>query len=366
MQQIHFGIAQQKVDMLRARVGHLLELTVARVSAHIQMPAAYPVPNDPNALEHKLLTFYQSLTQAERKKFIDTTNVLNSNTQQANRQKYGDLMDLDFKNSSSILEQIKSFPLPEQYTFTHAEAEAITGARKKHNLSGKKIVSAVNRNAQPTILAPRTLTLTLEKIKCIDPQDLIKDEIFFTGFTIDALGIETPVATTSAGKYKKGDSKELSLKLKDFDLREAGFFPQNFLLSVLLFDKDAKNKDDEKINRIKDLLIDVGCWGLAVADVISIGGFITVLAGGTTVATALIIGALAIGAISIMILIAGGITALRAADFSETILDFFIFDNPPLAIGEFVDVTKRAVIQSAHDGLLKGNYDITFRWERTA
>ena len=365
MQTFNFGIAQPKIEALKTRINNLLELTMARVAAHISSPGIYVLPADPACLERKLHQFYLSLNSAERAAFITKTNVFNNNTVQQNRAKYEDLLDLNLKTGGSVLEQIKSFPLPEKYKFTASESDVFSAPASKRKISGNKQPILGSNNIQPTGATPRTLTLFLEKVKCIDPQDVIKDEIFFTGNTTDTLGRLGDIPITSTGKFKKGDSKQLALKLKDFDLREPGFFPQNFLLNFLMFDKDSK-KNEADIIRIKDILFEVGAWGLAIANLMLVISFITIAAGQIPVGLAIFIAGLAVEVITLFTLMTSGIFEMLQADFAENIVDFFVFDLPPLSVGEFVDVTKRAVLVGSRKGNLKGNYDITFRWERTA
>lgn len=353
-----------KEAAFQLRLKNALDLTFAKVAAHIHAPQQYAMPAGAGALEHKILRFYQLLNPKGKEAFLDKTNVLFTQSAVANRQRFEDLLDNDLTSSVAMLDQIKAHPLPEKYHFTQKEAEELNAKVKKFNNAKKSLLSSKIQPQQ--IVEPQTLSLFLETIKCKDPQDVIKDEIFYAGFTINSLGVNEPIPFTSAGKYKKNDEKQLQIKLRDFDLQAAGFFPQDFLVGLIVFEKDSK-KDDEIIKFTMELIQDIGLWILAVADALAIGSLFVALGGSLPVGFAMAITSLAMGAVGLLIIgVISLVNGLRLAEISIQVTDRFTFPDPPINIGERA-LNKHAVtINGSLIEAMKGHYDLTFRWERTA
>ena len=90
-----------------------------------------------------------------------------------------------------MLDKIKAHQLPEKYHFTQKEVEALNAKVNKFNTSKKSALSSKILPQQA--VEPQTLSLFLETIKCKDPQDVLKDEIFYAGFTLNAVGVNEPI-----------------------------------------------------------------------------------------------------------------------------------------------------------------------------
>ncbi|HRF76988.1 MAG TPA: hypothetical protein PLJ00_12290 [Chitinophagales bacterium] len=349
---------------LQQRLKNMLDLTIAKVAAHVKAPQQYAMPADSSALEHKILRFYNVLKPHEKETFLAKTNLLFNQSATENRKRFEDLMDIDIKSSTPMLDKIKAFPLPVKYHFTEKEATAII--EKSAKLKTIQKTKSGLTIAPQQAAEPRTLSLFLESVKCNDPQDVLKDEIFFSGFTLDALGVNEPIPFTSAGKYKKNDFKQLQIKLRDFDLRAAGVFPQDFLLALFVFEKDSK-KDDERLKFTMELIQDIGLWVLAAADVIAIAALVVTIASTSPVGMALIIASGVIAAIGLSIIgVISLINNLRLAEISLQVTDLFTFPDPPINVGEQVINKHQVVLAGSLSGVMKGNYDLQFRWERTA
>lgn len=353
-----------KEAAFQLRIKNALDLTFAKVAAHIHAPQQYAMPTGSGALEHKILRFYQLLKPKGKTAFLAKTNVLFTQTEAANRQRFEDLLDIDITSSETMLDKIKVHPLPEKYHFTQKEAEELNAKVNKFNTSKKSVLSSKILPQQA--VEPQTLSLFLETIKCKDPQDVLKDEIFYAGFTINALGLNEPIPFTSAGKYKKNDEKQLQIKLRDFDLQSAGFFPQDFLVGLFVFEKDSK-KDDEIINATLELIQCIGLWVLAVGDVLGVASLVVTLAGSMPVGFALAIVALAMGAVGLIIIgIINLVNGLRLSEISIQVTDLFRFEDATINIGERV-LNKHAVtLNGSLFESISGSYDVTFCWERTA
>ena len=190
-----------KEAAFQLRLKNALDLTFAKVAAHIHAPQQYAMPAGSGALEHKILRFYQLLNQKGKTAFLEKTNVLFTQSAADNRQGFEDLLDIDITSSGTMLDKIKAHPLPEKYHFTQKESEALNAKVNKFNTSKKSVLSSKILPQQA--VEPQTLSLFLETIRCKDPQDVLKDEIFYAGFTLNALGINEPIPFSSAGKFKK-------------------------------------------------------------------------------------------------------------------------------------------------------------------
>ena len=353
-----------KEAAFQLRLKNALDLTFAKVAAHIHAPQQYAMPTGSGALEHKILRFYQLLNQKGKTAFLEKTNLLITQSAAANRQRFEDLLDIDITSSGTMLDKIKAHPLPEKYHFTQKESEALNAKVNKFNTSKKSVLSSKILPQQA--VEPQTLSLFLETIRCKDPQDVLKDEIFYAGFTLNAVGVNEPIPFSSAGKFKKNDEKQLQVKLRDFDLQSAGFFPQDFLVGLFVFEKDSK-KDDEIIKFTMELLQDIGLWVLAVADAIAIAALVVTLGGSMPAGFALAIVALSMGAVGLLIIgIVSLVNGLRLSEVSIQVTDLFRFQDATIKIGERV-LNKHAVtINGSLFESISGNYEVTFRWERTA
>ena len=318
---------------LQQRLKNMLDLTIAKVAAHVKAPQQYAMPADSSALEHKILRFYNVLKPHEKETFLAKTNLLFNQSATENRKRFEDLMDIDIKSSTPMLDKIKAFPLPVKYHFTEKEATAII--EKSAKLKTIQKTKSGLTIAPQQAAEPRTLSLFLESVKCNDPQDVLKDEILFSGFTLDALGVNEPI-------------------------------PQDFLLALFVFEKDSK-KDDERLKFTMELIQDIGLWVLAAADVIAIAALVVTIASTSPVGMALIIASGVIAAIGLSIIgVISLINNLRLAEISLQVTDLFTFPDPPINVGEQVINKHQVVLAGSLSGVMKGNYDLQFRWERTA
>lgn len=353
-----------KHALLQERIKNTLDLTFAKVAAHIYAPQQYAMPADNNALENKILRFYRILKPKEQEKFLLSTNLLFNQSAAANNKRFEDLMEIDLKSPVAMLEKIKAHPLPEKFHFTEKDIEIFNEPVSRFvNLQKPKTGLKV---ALQQVIEPQTLSLTLDTIKCVDPQDLIKDEIFFSGFTIDALGNNESIPFTSAGKFKKDDSKALQLKLRDFNLLSAGFFPQDFLVGLFIFEKDSK-KDDVQLQITMELIQDIGLWILAAGDAIAIAALAVTLGGAMPAGFALAIVALAMGAIGLLLIgIVSLVNNLRLAEISIQITDQFTFDTNTLNPGQFVLRKFNVDLIGSTIQKMTGKYEITLKWTGVA
>ena len=356
-----FGITEAKAEFMKTRLNQMLELTLAKVEAHIKSPATYPLPNNPKSAERLLLSLYQRASKQKQSSFfekVETVTTLNPTQMQ---QRFGDLAAVDLKSDKACFEQIRAIQIPETYRFTELEKNKLTTTVEKKytgKLSIGRKIGAKKTPPQPIGLNPRTLSLFVDSIECIKTQDVFKDEISITGFTIDALGQSNVFQRINVGKIKKEETKQIGIDIKDFDLRAAEVFPQNFLVGFVVSDKDlASEERDGDIALILDILsiaiteIGVAMMLLSAIPVlapIGIVGLITAIVG---------VGLNVFGYI---------IPSIALADFSEVVSDSFIFNIPPvIPIGA---AFSRQLNFEMHGALtkIKGNYKLNIRWERTA
>ena len=165
---------------------------------------------------------------------------------------------------------------------------------------------------------------------------------------------------------KKNEEKQLQIKLRDFDLQSAGFFPQDFLVGLFVFEKDSK-KDDEIINATLELIQGIGLWILAVGDVLGVASLVVTLAGSMPVGFALAIVALSMGALGLIIIgLINLVNGLRLSEISIQITDQFTFDTNTLNPGQFVLRKFNVDLIGSTIQKMTGKYEITLKWTGVA
>lgn len=355
------GIPEAKAEFMKSRLNHMLELTMTKVAAHITSPSTYPLPDDEKSAEHIVYKLYQSLPQKKQATFISKTEAIRVLNAAQMQQRFGDLAAVDFKSTKPCFEQIREISIPATFRFTEAEKSQLK-IKSKQKFGGKlnignKLVAQKNP-AQPIGLNPRTLSLILDNIHCVKTQDVFKDEISIVGFTVDALGQGSAFGRVNVGKIKKGETKQLGITLKDFDLRAAGTFPQNFLAGYILRDKDLASEE-----RDGDIALILGFIAAAIFEI----GFGMMALSTIPVLAPLEIFALLSMLVGVGLYIFGFlIPAMTITDSSTVITDNFVFDIPPvIPVGT---AFSRQINSEIRGSLLniKGNYQLNTRWERTA
>ncbi|MFI5171147.1 MAG: hypothetical protein ACHQFW_02095 [Chitinophagales bacterium] len=369
MKEVNFGKAAPKVELMKQRMQHVMDLTFAKVAAHVNSPANYPLPTKKKSLEVALHDLYKALPKKGQKDFLKKGNEILSAGDAKRKQQFGDLATLDYKSRTPFSEQVKKMPIPQHLICTNEELEDL--AKKLHVPKPRKKASTVSPKTQEktTRGVQRNISLSVEKITCIDTQEKRKDELLLDGFFVDALGETTFINQIDVGKIEQGQEIPLGTKGKiaDFDLNAAGIFPQTFTGGFFVIEKDLITNQDI-IDKIF-FAIGVACGVLSGITLTMLGvavglGAAQLYPAAAAVMTAVIVSAIIIGVLLVLGLL---ISFTVAGDFSNTILDLFTFDIDPLTLqqGESEIHLQDATIS----GFIKkrtGKYTLEIQWLRTA
>lgn len=348
-----FGRANNKMQLLTNRLKNMVELTMAKVAAHVNAPQAYPLPADQQSLEHAIYKYYNVLPKSKQKHFFDNANKILNAGETNRKAQFGDLATLDFKSNKSLAAQIKELPLPANMKLNEAEEKEVLSKAENHpHLKRRKSIAI-----EPQGVAPRTLSLFLESITCNDTSDVRKDEISITGIVVDALNRTSTIVTKNLGKFKKDDSKNNKIKLFDFDLREANTFPQSFFTTLFITDSDLF-RNDNAATAFLYYMTALSTTLFAVGITLAAAMFYNPI---TDIIASIIIG------LGLITLVIGGFGYLLTDDISKPESDQFIFTFPPgIAIGEGVTTPLDFEIINSYSLNVDGKYASNIRWERTA
>lgn len=362
MQKIQFGSAQPKLELIQNRIFQSIELTFAKVALHLSDPQQYPIPANSQTLEQAIKKYVSKLNTDEKNYFIAQGKTIALSPTASRLSKYGDLSTIPFDKAVSIIEQVKTMPLPPAMKFDENDKHEIF-RRNKHI----RELETTNDNhvRVPRGAQPKNLRLSIDRLHCIDPQDVRKDEIQIKGFTVSAINQRLDVNTIELGKFKSGDDIAVNKTIIDFDLREANVFPQRFFTGLFLIDKDSK-KDDEKLQAKIDLHADVSTYALALADVL---GAVAIALVFTVAVEAIIITGWVLFALAAIVAVYSTVFGhflpqLRLSEVSNQISDAFSFDLQTLAPGQF-EIRKFDVdLIGSKFEKMTGKYELSLKWAR--
>jgi len=369
MKHVRLGNTEPKVELMKQRMQQVMDLTFAKVAAHVSNPTQYPLPTGNKSLEKALHDLYKAIPKKRQGDFLKTGNEILSQGEQVRKQRFGDLANVDFKSRTPFAEQIKKMPLPQHLIFTQEELEDFTKSNPRSKLIPRAEVEPVAGKGRTPRGAQRTISLSVEKITCLQTQERRKDELLLDGFFVNAFGETTFLDQIDVGDIEDGQSISLGAKGKitDFDLNAFGSFPQFFTGGFFIIEKDliANQELLQKIFRV----IGITCGVLAGITMTMLGMALVLAAMQLYAAAAVLMTGFIVGAIVTGVLLALGllISYTVEGDFSNTILDPFTFDLNPLTlqIGESEIHQQEATVS----GFIKkrtGRYTLEIHWLRTA
>jgi hypothetical protein len=303
-----------KLDFLKDRMKKIVDLSLERVVAHNEKPQDYPLPAESKSLERALNKMFKALPKKNQKRVIEAVNKTLKAPADQRKRIYGDLAEVNFRSSVSMVEQAKIKPVPSALKFTETDLNEIRGKLKRNPVKPPKL-------RQPAQVAEATeMSFIVNNLTCNKPSDLRKDEVSLAGFAVDNLGAELELAPFFVGDFKKGDTLALggNGRVFNFKLTE-GEFPKTFIAGLLLVEKDLLRNSDFVTGLIQFCLI-----ASAALMAITVGMFIVAVAGGPASA-ALFIGALAA---SMLLGMSSLILAKMLDDFSTVAVDTLTFDAP--------------------------------------
>jgi hypothetical protein len=334
------------LDFVKDRVTKTVDIAWERVIAHNENPGYYPLPSDPRSLEQALHQLFESLPRKSQKDVIEKVNKTLKAGSAARKTIYGDLADVNFRSSTSLVNQIKTKPVPENMKFTDADLAEARSRLKLRTVKPRK----ASPSAPAQAAEAAELGFDVVSLKCIRPTDINKDEINLAGVAVDNVGGELVVQPFFVGKFKRDDTQALGAQGRLFNFKlTVGEFPKTFTASVFLVEKDLVRNSDFVIALIKV------CYALSLAlNAIALGMIAVGLLGGP-VSVALIIG-LTIG--GFVLLTVGRVLDIMRDDISCIGTDALVLDAP-VAPGTIFDRDPLLFRAGRYD---QGKYEGTIRW----
>lgn len=100
-----------KLEWLK-RTSKSIDIALERVVAHNENPKLYPLPSNSKSIERALHRLFETLPRKNKNDLIDKVNPTLKASSTKRSQIYGDLADVDFRSSVSVVDQVKTKPVP--------------------------------------------------------------------------------------------------------------------------------------------------------------------------------------------------------------------------------------------------------------
>src|SRR5580765_8559983 len=173
------------LDWLKQRTSKSIDIALERVVAHNENPQFYPLPSDSKSLERALHRLFETLPRKNKNDLIDKVNKTLKASSAQRKQIYGDLADVDFRSSSSIVDQVKIKPVPANLQVTEADLNEI---RRRLKLKPVKPQKPSLPPVPTQIVEATEVGFEVVSLTCIKPSDLRTDEVNLTGSAVDNVG----------------------------------------------------------------------------------------------------------------------------------------------------------------------------------
>lgn len=363
------NLSHPKLPLYNNRLKHTVDLALIKAIAHHKNASQNPLPSNPKSLER---AFYNVFKTIPKRKQDDAAKRF-QNVMTANQRAgvYGDLGQVNFASTVSVVDQVKELPLPANMLFSEADV-AVLDAQLKANgaFKGsyskmiKSMAHAAGKNASarslrqkpvPQQAAPASkLIFSVVNATCINPNDIRKDETNLAVSTVDDAGAPLSAGPFFVGEFKKGDTIALGAagELFSFDMSNLTF-PASFPVSIFMVESDWIHNTELAEN----LSIALGVTAFALA---SAGLTICILgAAGVITAPAAfpIFVAIEIAA-AVLGLTGNYVLPLLADDISLTASDVLILDAPVNPDTQF----DRTLTVGGFGKYGRGDYNVLLRW----
>lgn len=282
---IHNSGAADKLKAVEKIAENTVKLGFEKAVAHFENPAMYPLPAEGKNLENAVFDLLNALPKKKRNKLIDKVNETLKAPAEKRKQVYGDIVDLDFRSNKPIAEQVKDLPALKKYNLAAAELENL-----KQNF--KSIKAGVNNPLPQQAGASTRLSFIVDNMTCLNPDDVLKDEISIGGFIIDSLGNSTELAPRFIGKFRKNETVNLGANSRLFTVNIDPFLAQQtFAANLFIIESDLVENKDALIKAVVVVAVistTVLVVSLGILAALLLGAavspkpfFITLLAGGS-------------------------------------------------------------------------------------
>lgn len=346
---------EKKIEWANERVRNTIDLAFEKAVAHREKPSEFPLPSG-RSVERAFHELLSAMPALRRKKAIDRVNETLKATAGARSAKYKDIVDVDLRSAVSVTEQVRSIPVPDTIKFKQEEADELLSRYRLKTVKPSKAVPAASAKSKAVprqAVSATNLSFVVDSMTCLNPDDLIKDEISLAGFSIDTTGTKATLAALFVGKFKKNDTVSLGGNSKLFTLPiDPILTPQTFTAGLFLIESDWVSNEEAL-----DKLFNV-CF--AVSQAVAVGFIPIVILTGTLAPTLIAPVCIVLGGI-VLASMAGKILAFTIGDdISNSITDTLVVEDKVEIGQEFA--RSLTIGEGRNAGSFDGQYTLTGRW----
>jgi hypothetical protein len=230
--------AADKLKAVERIAENTVKLGFEKAVAHFENPAKYPLPQGEKNLESAVYDLLKVLPKKKRNKLIDKVNELLKAPADKRKQTYGDIVNVDFSSNESIVEQVKKKYENNKFSFNENETENLKTTLKSLNAN-------INLPVPQQAASAGTLGFFVDSMTCLNPDDVLKDEVSLGGFIIDSLGNTTELAPRFIGKFRKDETVSLGVNNKLFTVTiDPLLQQQTFTANLFIIESDLVANED--------------------------------------------------------------------------------------------------------------------------
>jgi len=257
--------AADKLKAVEKIAENTVKLGFEKAVAHFENPAMYPLPQGEKNLESAVYDLLTVLPKKKRNKLIDKVNELLKAPADKRKQTYGDIVNIDFRSNESIAEQVKKKYENNKFSFNENEAESLINSLKTLNAN-------INLPVPQQAASAGTLGFFVDSMTCINPDDVLKDEVSLGGFIIDSLGNTTELAPRFVGKFRRNETVSLGVNNKLFTVTiDPLLQQQTFTANLFIIESDLVANEDALFKVILVLAIIAFTLGLVAFGIVIAG-----------------------------------------------------------------------------------------------
>lgn len=249
----------KKIKLVKVRVENTVQLGFEKAVAHYENPSMYPLPNNSKSVEKAFYSFIQTLPNSKRNKMVDKINETLKASSAYRANKYKDLVNVNFKSSVSITDQVKAMPVPDELKFTEEEGNEMASEFKRKTENHKNTGYATSSKPQPQQAASASkVSFFVDNMTCLNPDDVRKDEINLAGFSVDSVGGNVEFGPLFVGKFRKNETVLLGGKSKLFTLNiDPAQLAQSFIAGLFIVESDLISNPDT-IDKLTGVFLAIG------------------------------------------------------------------------------------------------------------
>jgi hypothetical protein len=332
-----------------------------KLAGHLEDPARYPLPADPQSAERALYNILSLLPDRRRRRFKERFKEALKYSAAQRQQAYGDLAVINLRSAEPIASQL------EKISHSHARPLSSSDQERLHRMFKQQAVkpksrarsAVVKKTVQPLQSVPPRVQFFADTLTCIKKSEIGKDEINMAAFAIDALGVLQNKDSFFVGKFKKGDSLALPgsgtpLFEMVADGGSAAEFPLTFAATLFLIEEDIIHNTElaDKLTFFFTILSVLVMAAVGVVIVIGMAG------GPVSASLAYLLTSIAMGCLVLSL----QLLPLLADDISTEGTDLLVLDAAPVA-NESISRSVTMALQNLTGDLTIGEYRADLRWE---